>query len=230
MMKDIIGYVFIGGVVLLWLTVSLGMSYTSIRDHRGFSRWAGAAAGLFVATGSLAWFLPVFVQISKGRMISTSTDWPVGYSTEYARTSTGMYAVPHESVGRVQVYDAQKQFLRGWNIDANGGAISVAVTPQDQIEVRTARTRNLLLFAIDGSLVASAPLDPSARLINSHAPLAWFPTWIWEWPFASQGFAFCTLLLGLFILVAGGQLPLNKKRLSWTALRARVLRSPPRSP
>jgi hypothetical protein len=54
---------------------------------------------------------------------------------------------------RIQVYDREGKFLRGWSVPASGGAFKLHVTKDDNLEVFTARGDRRLVFAADGTLL-----------------------------------------------------------------------------
>lgn len=71
--------------------------------------------------------------------LSDSIQWPAGDRDGVMRTPDGIYVVPLVWVGRVQLYDQQWRFLRGWHVDANAGFFKVECPPGGTIEVFAAR-------------------------------------------------------------------------------------------
>jgi hypothetical protein len=57
--------------------------------------------------------------------LSSSREWPAGYVRGVVTTADGKYIVPLAPPGRIQLYDPEWHFIRGWNVDAGGGNFKV---------------------------------------------------------------------------------------------------------
>lgn len=91
--------------------------------------------------------------------LSSSVEWPAGYVSGVMTTADGKYVVPLVPAGRVQLYDAQWHFLRGWNVDAQGGNFKVKCPADGTIEVLTARGQRRYIFTQAGQLLSNVSLS-----------------------------------------------------------------------
>jgi hypothetical protein len=73
----------------------------------------------------------------------------------------GKYVVPLVSPGRVQLYDPQWHFLRGWHVDAEGGDFKVRCSLDGLIEVLTARGNHHYIFNELGELISATTVSDS---------------------------------------------------------------------
>jgi hypothetical protein len=100
----------------------------------------GISLPIMSASGSLNWLPPSF-------------EWPIGYADGIITMPNGIHVVPHQFSGRVQVYDSEWQFLRGWNVDASLGAFKLQALDEKSFDVITARLRTVYTHSINGELI-----------------------------------------------------------------------------
>ncbi len=55
--------------------------------------------------------------------------------------------------GKIQVYDSEGNFLKGWPVDAAGGVFRMRLSDQNKLEVATVRTNRLLTYDANGQLL-----------------------------------------------------------------------------
>jgi hypothetical protein len=107
------------------------------------------------------------------------------------KTTNGNYVVPLVLAGRVQIYDPRWRFLRGWNVDANGGNFKIEWTADGTIDVFTARGLRHFSFTQDGTLISAKTLSSSLEFYSRDTDGAALvvPTspflWIFSSPFIS---------------------------------------------
>lgn len=111
-----------------------------------------------------------------------SYEWPAGYASNVITTAKGEYLVPVVAAGRVQLYNADWHFVRGWNVDALGGDFKVAANSSDTIGVFTARGKHHYTFNENGDLISSVQFSESfdsfpdtGRSVVVHTPLLLWP-------------------------------------------------------
>lgn len=80
-------------------------------------------------------------------------EWPIFFTSGTVEDSLGRRYVPHTRAGRIQVYDSEGNFLRGWFLNTGGGVFKLHVTEDDELEVFIASGDRHLVFAADGSLL-----------------------------------------------------------------------------
>ena len=127
--------------------------------------------------------------------LSNSFQWPAGYANGVARTPNGIYIVPLVPSGRIQLYDSQWRFLRGWHVDANAGDFIVKSRPNGTIEAFAARGLHQYYFTESGRLIFSQTLssDPEYYSLHREGVSIVVPTspllWVFSSPFISWGVA-----------------------------------------
>ena len=112
------------------------------------------------------------------------------------RGAQGTYIVPMVSSQRVQIYDSAGSFLQAIEVPAGGGNFWTTVTPQDEINILTARGHKLLVYdahgqlksSRDGSQVGQAQAYPGDQYAGQ-ASIFWAPFTnpFWAWAIAAVG-------------------------------------------
>jgi hypothetical protein len=104
----------------------------------------------------------------------------------------GRYVVPLVPSGRVQIYDSQWQFLRGWSVEAQGSEFGVECSSKE-IEVLTARGEHCYSFTDDGKLISTSSLSEPYYSLPKTGESVKVPTspllWVFSSPFLSMGLA-----------------------------------------
>lgn len=161
---------------------------------------------LLILYGGAGFFGSAFMAGGGSAMVDESFEWPFGTVSGVLKASDGTLYAPHESSGRIQAYDAERRFLRGWSVDAGGGAFKARLHPGQRIEIVTARSDKRLLFDRTGHLLREGKVDGNAYRDfdpgETHTvsfPLPFY-LWIFTHPFHSMVF----MPLGLLLMVACG--------------------------
>jgi hypothetical protein len=150
---------------------------------------AGAVALLLGAAGLLV----VTVQLSFG-LCPPEWEWPAGVASGVAELSDGRHVAILRAADRVQVYDQEWGFVRGWNVGARGRLTGLLVGESDVIIVSTPRAE--LHFAASGELLASTPVGEDSP--RPRRPLlAWVPGSPWYWLVLHPVACFALVLTGL---------------------------------
>lgn len=63
--------------------------------------------------------------------VSGSFEWPLLSTAGAVENARGMRFVPMIAPGRIQVYDREGEFLRGWFLPASGGGFKLHVAKND---------------------------------------------------------------------------------------------------
>jgi hypothetical protein len=87
-------------------------------------KWIVGVMYFFVLIGASGFFAAALSAVGIFKLPS-SREWPAGYVSGVVTTPDGKYIVPLVPSGRVQLYDSQWHFIRGWNVDAGGGDFKV---------------------------------------------------------------------------------------------------------
>jgi hypothetical protein len=178
----------------VWLFLA-ARGISRIFKRPGQSKWLVAVTGLLGLIG----FGGFFVEMLSGEGIVTlpkSYEWPAGYVGGVKTTAGGGYVVPLVPEGRVQVYDSNWHFLRGWNVDAMGGDFKVASTPNRTVEVYTARGQHHYSFTENGDLLTSASLSESFWSLPNDGRTVVVPTSLLLWVFSGPAISWGVGVLG----------------------------------
>jgi hypothetical protein len=195
-------------VIVLMILAFVVSGASALRAGRGESRSRRilrVGAVLCLVYGALAFFAQVLCAMGGLSFLPPSFEWPLATVSGVVRDSQGDYIAPHPPSGRVQVYDRDKRFLRGWTVDAGGGTFKLSMTEDDLIEVFTARGARHYVFRLDGTLVRRSTYPPKSysSLGRSAQATVSFPTCIMLLPFSHPfaGWALGALgMVGLIVL------------------------------
>ncbi len=115
--------------------------------------------GVFFLLGAVGWFGGA---LFGGGLLSVPVHFevPLGELEGIAVDSKGRVYCGASFYGRVQVYDREGRFLRGWSADASGGAFRIKVDEDDRVHVATARGGLHWIWDREGRLIHKAE-DPS---------------------------------------------------------------------
>jgi hypothetical protein len=180
-----------------FVLMGLATAFKSWRGSRRPRRIRGIFGGLLIAIGGFAFFS--FAAVSMGGW-NVPFEWPVGRASQIIQLPEGLQVVTHTASGRIQVYDASWNYIRGWPVDAGGGVFKARKTPNGALEVWTTRGGKRFVFATDGRL-KEATTYPTAAYDDFEAdglpglvptPL---PLWIFAHPFAAWAMAAMGMLL-----------------------------------
>jgi hypothetical protein len=125
---------------VLWPFLIIVPLYREYRKNP-LSRGLLVVSGLLILVGGESFFAPSLL-ISHVIKPSGSFQWPAGYVKGIARTPGGLYVVPLTTPGRVQLYDPNWHFLRGWQVDSYGKDFKVACNSGGIIDVFTRAQRS----------------------------------------------------------------------------------------
>ena len=201
--------IFIALFSCVWLFLA-GLGIVRQVKRGGRVNWLVVISGLFLMVGA-GGFFAAGLSATGVITLPESFEWPSGYVRGVVQTQDSKYVVPHIPAGRVQLYDAQWHFIRGWHVDASGGDFTVACLPDGEIVVFTARGHQRLSFTENGRLTLATTLpesfvrpQPGRSIVVPTSPLLW----IFSSPFLSWGVA----LIGMAGLWAARKFSWGKNR------------------
>lgn len=145
----------------------------------------GFFGAAFSATGGLNWLPPTF-------------EWPMGRASGVVTLTNGLHAVPHAPTGRLQIYDSDWHYVRGWRVDANGGVFRLRPAADGRIEVFTARGDRRLVYSTDGTLLYN---EASGGYPPDVGETTYIPTRPWLWVFTSPFYSWLSIAAGMIILI-----------------------------
>ncbi|MHC4713418.1 MAG: NHL repeat-containing protein [Planctomycetota bacterium] len=110
-------------------------------------------AVILVLLGSAGWFGGFFAHSLEPDYVDRNTQLPLGWLEGVAVDNHGRIYCGLQFYSRIQVYDADGRFLRGWFLDAAGGVFRLRISKSGQLEVATVRNDMLYTYNADGELV-----------------------------------------------------------------------------
>jgi hypothetical protein len=108
-----------------------------------------------------------------------SFNWPAGWVRGAVLDSDGNYIVPIIPVGRIQIYDSQLHFLRGWSMATGGKDFTLYAEPGQLVRMVDYRKQQFW-FSEDGTIQkeanAEVPQDEEQESSSLPAPSMQIPT------------------------------------------------------
>ncbi len=104
--------------------------------------------------GVATFFAPVLTSQGQLDWLLKDREWPVLYSSNVLLFPDGTRVVPHEPSGRVQIYNAELEFIRGWTIETSGAWV-VVPGMGETFFVYTARQRMKYEFDREGNTISA---------------------------------------------------------------------------
>lgn len=110
-------------------------------------------AGGFLLVGFLGFFAPRVAP----DWPQLSFEWPVGQATNVLAYRDGTLVVGHKPSGRIQVYDENHDFVRGWFLEEGvSGTFKLAACSESSFYVYTARGSHRYEFDFLGTTLSSS--------------------------------------------------------------------------
>jgi hypothetical protein len=124
-------------IVLAWLFI-IPISLFRQWQKTPRSRLLLIVSGVLTLVGGESFFAPSLL-LSGVVQPSANFDWPAGFVSGVVQTPDNLWVVPEISPGRVQVYDSNWHFLRGWQVKSFGKKFRIACNSAGTIGVFTAQ-------------------------------------------------------------------------------------------
>lgn len=178
----------------IWLFLAARGIFRALKGAER-TKWVIVASGFLVLIGSVGFFAEAMSGVGIIKL-PKFYECPAGYASGVQKTTSGLYVVPLIAEGRVQLYDSNWHFLRGWNVDALGGDFEVAPTPDGNIEVFTARGEHQYSFTENGDMLSTSSLSDSFWSLPKDGQTVIVPTSPLLWAFSSPVISWGIAVLG----------------------------------
>ena len=175
-----------GGVWLYFALRSVTREFMT--GHR--SNWFVGSMGFLVLVGAIGFFGAGMSAVGFLKF-PNSFEWPAGNVCGVKTTADGKHVVPLVPSGRVQIYDANWRFLRGWHVGAHGGDFKVDCPAPGRIDVYTGRGLHHYSYTESGELIAATTYPEGLGPLQCSGCCEVVPTsplgWVFTSPFLSWG-------------------------------------------
>ncbi|HYV26318.1 MAG TPA: hypothetical protein VFA77_02210 [Candidatus Eisenbacteria bacterium] len=193
--------ILIGVILTAWIFLGLKQLRSAIKEP-GWRKLIRLLAATFICVGATGFFGTALIAIGGFKQLPSSFEWPIGRAEGVVLTKDSYFIVPHTPSGRVQIYDTNWKFLRGWNVDAGGGTFTLHITETNRIHVETARGHTHYVFDLSGKLLSSETYSLTAYLALPKEGHAYsVPTPIWLWVFTSPFYSWLAAAAGLGLVI-----------------------------
>lgn len=112
-------------------------------------------ASLLMIYGAIGFFSHSLLTIERLDALLKTVEWPMGRVNNVLTTDEGYLIAPHTNSGRIQIYDSELNFIRGWTIDSRGGSFILKGPENDSFTIYTSRGSNIFTYDLEGNLLSS---------------------------------------------------------------------------
>lgn len=195
-------------IILLMLLIlviqAVRRALTKQTSARRFGLSLVASACLVV--GAFGFFGTALSSTGALNFLPRSFEWPNYGSDEALQLASGEFVVPHTASGRVQVYDTDLEFVRGWTISASGGAFALTPSEGTRFYVYTARQNRKLEYDVLGNLLSSSGYGGAYPRENSSHRSVELKASPFLWPFTDPFAAWLFAAVGIGLAVLSDKL------------------------
>jgi hypothetical protein len=157
--------------------------------------FAGSALLFF---GGLGWFGSALSAWGGLNWLSPYFEWPVGTSDRVITLPGGEHVAPLIFSGRVQIYDRNLKFLRGWAVPSYGKPFKVRPAGSGRFDALYGTRADTYL--LDGTLVRHAVEQREERTLPSYGQRMCIPTSPWLLMYTGPVTTWLVSTLGLAVL------------------------------
>ncbi len=116
-----------------------------------------------IVVGAFGFFGSALSAAGALNWLPSSFEWPVGEAKGALKRADGFLVVPHIPSGRIQIYNGDLEFQRGWYVQASGGKFKLAPINHETFYVYTTRGNKTLVYDIYGSLLPSEKYEKGTQ-------------------------------------------------------------------
>jgi hypothetical protein len=196
-------------VVFIILMLMMGGTFIFIaaiapffsKPQKGWKRLLRFVGSFFIVVGAIGFFGSAISSVGGLNWLPNSFEWPIVLADGVIETGNGLYVVPHTPSGRVQLYDSEWKFIRGWHVTAYGGIFKLIPSGENRFEVITSRKHMRYVFDTDGNKLSEASYPPADYdSFPSEGECFFVPTKPWLVVFCPPFVSGAAFLAGMIIL------------------------------
>ena len=197
----VIAYVVCSGFMLGFTIVIIAIwcRWSAASKEKTLIRKLAANLGFILKLyGFNAFFLLQLLTMS-GLILSVPKNWnlPMGYAQCVHDPSQQRFCVSF--TGRVQKYDSDGVFLKGWSSEVFGGSAKIRKTKEGTIQLLTRRQSALYTFDGDGNLLSTQTDMPREMFNRTNDKTQYVSTWFPLLPLTHPYIGLFTLMLGVLV-------------------------------
>lgn len=118
-------------------------------------------SGFLVVFGAFSFFVPFVAVVGGLPFLGNGFEWPAGYSNNVVIDPEGNHIVAIPWMGRIQIYDAERRFVRGWWVPGGGDSdVKLRLLERGNIQVWQSKQNRGFAFARDGKLLWQLKITP----------------------------------------------------------------------
>ena len=202
---SVVGIIITSLILAAWI---FGTVFTAFSSERikgwGWRRWVVVLACCSMAIGAVG-FLGAGLSACGGlNWLPSSFEWPVGYAEGVISTPEGWHIVPHDPTDRIQVYDADWNYVAGWPIPCEKHS-KILHSTDGNIHVLGSSTDSHYVFDTQGRLISKSHLPRSYYTFPEEGESMFVPTSPWLMLFSHPFYSWGLGLAGMVTLMIFGK-------------------------
>lgn len=178
------------------LAVVVGLALP-FRARSFLKRVLAIPVGILMAAGAVGFLGTALSGCGGLNRLPRSFEWPAGYAEGVISMPGGEHVVPLRCPCRIQVYDRNWRFLRGWHSElGRRHPIKLVASGRDRFEAIEESFR--CEYTLNGDLILRTKTPTNFDAIPAGRS-CFVPTPIWLWIFSSPFLSFVAYALGLIL-------------------------------
>ncbi len=193
-------------MLLVWIVQATNIAFSQ-RNLTWKAILNFVASGCLVI-GALGFFGSALSATGGLNWLPQSFEWPIGTASGALTKPDGTVIVPHTPSGRIQVYDKDLSFQRGWFINAEGGTFKLLPSDGNSFYVLTARGNHSYLYDVHGSLLTHENYQAGAYSVATDTgECVTVPTPFYLLVFAHPFVSWIVAAIGMFLAIFNERRP-----------------------
>jgi len=156
---------------------------------------------LLFAVGTVAFFL-----VSMASDLPPDFNFPIGFASHSFQNVEGNHIVYDSSIGRVQIYNPNWDFIRGFPVYPLGGSSKATLSDDGMLIILKRRSPDpeKIIFSIDGTEISRGVISVQEYLnMKDSRDINYITTPIYLLPFTNSLFGWIMAVIGGILLLRG---------------------------